>query len=204
MNGKRLTFHCFRKMLLSAAIDSGIGLTAGKKLVGKAIAQSDDTYLTTINLRNKFIQLKNFQTIKEHPRVETENVEALKKAIMKLQDDLENQKTITNVISEQYKTMKEQFEDNEKELNMVSETIMNRIIPIVDLFGTIEGLEEFLQKEASKKQKLTEKRRERIRKKIEEAQKEKNEAQRKLLESFLGNIEKMGYPVKRGKRRKLE
>jgi integrase len=51
LNGKSLTFHCFRKMFLSAAIDSGIGLTAGKKLCGKAIAESDDTYLTTVNLK---------------------------------------------------------------------------------------------------------------------------------------------------------
>ena len=42
-------------------------------------------------------------------------------------------------MEEQYKTIQKQFEDNEKELNMVSETIMNRIIPIVDLFGNIEG-----------------------------------------------------------------
>lgn len=51
LNGKSLTFHCFRKMFLSASIDSGIGLTAGKKLCGKAIARSDDTYLTTVTLR---------------------------------------------------------------------------------------------------------------------------------------------------------
>jgi integrase len=63
--GKSLTFHCFRKMLLSAAIDSGIGLTAGKKLVGKTIPQSDNTYLTTVKLRDKFVQLKKFQTIKQ-------------------------------------------------------------------------------------------------------------------------------------------
>jgi len=44
MNGKSLTFHCFRKMFLSSSIDSGIGLTSGKKLCGKAITQSDDTY----------------------------------------------------------------------------------------------------------------------------------------------------------------
>jgi len=55
LNGKSFTFHCFRKMFLSAAIDAGIGLTAGKKLVGKSIPQSDDTYLTTIKLRDKFI-----------------------------------------------------------------------------------------------------------------------------------------------------
>lgn len=55
MNGKSLTFHCFRKLILSASLDSGIGLTAGKKLAGKTIPKSDDTYLTTINLWKKFM-----------------------------------------------------------------------------------------------------------------------------------------------------
>jgi len=108
MNGKSLTFHCFRKMLLSAAIDSGIGLTAGKKLCGKAIAQSDDTYLTTVNLRKKFIQLKRFQSIKEQPIVGTEKIESLKSAINRLQEDLTQQKLITDTISrENIRTKKE-------------------------------------------------------------------------------------------------
>jgi site-specific recombinase XerD len=64
LNGKSLSFHCFRKMFLSTSIDSGIGLTAGKKLCGKAIPKSDDTYLTTVKLKEKLIQLKKFLTIK--------------------------------------------------------------------------------------------------------------------------------------------
>jgi integrase len=108
MNGKSLTFHCFRKMFLSTAIDSGIGLTAGKKLVGKAIPKSDDTYLTTIKLRQKFIQLKKFQSIKEQPKAETEKIESLKKAINTLQEELTRQKLITDTISEEnIKTKKE-------------------------------------------------------------------------------------------------
>lgn len=204
MNGKSLTFHCFRKMTLSAAIDSGIGLTAGKKLVGKAIPQSDDTYLTTIKLRDKFVNLKKFQTIIEQPQVKTENVEALKKAIVKLQEDLEAQKTITNVTSEQYKTMKDQFEDIERELNMVSETIMNRIIPIVDLFGNIEGLEDFLKKYASKKTKMTSKLQEKWLNDLIEAEKKKEEANEKWINDFFDSLEKQGALIKRGKRRKLE
>lgn len=101
MNGKSLTFHCFRKMLLSAAIDSGIGLTAGKKLCGKAIAQSDDTYLTTVNLKQKFSQLKKFQSIREQPRVEIEKIKSLKSAVNKLQEELTQQKLITDTISEE-------------------------------------------------------------------------------------------------------
>ena len=101
LNGKDLTFHCFRKMFLSAAIDSGIGLTAGKKLCGKAIAESDDTYLTTVHLRDRFIQLKKYLSITEQPKVETEKIEALKAALTSLQSQLTEQKLITDTISEQ-------------------------------------------------------------------------------------------------------
>ena len=37
LNGKMLTFHCFRKMFLSTSVDVGM-LTAGKMLCGKARA----------------------------------------------------------------------------------------------------------------------------------------------------------------------
>jgi integrase len=191
MNKKSLTFHCFRKMLLSASIDSGIGLTAGKKLVGKAIAQSDDTYLTTINLRNKFIQLKNFQTIEEQPKIETENIEALKKAISKLQEDLTTQKTITDVITRENQEIKKQFVENEKELNMVSETIMNRIIPIVDLFDSIEGLEEFLKQFKSKKTKMTTELEQKLAKELIEARKKREEHIARRAQWYLDALEKM-------------
>ncbi|MDH5483151.1 MAG: site-specific integrase [Candidatus Bathyarchaeota archaeon] len=108
LNGKNLTFHCFRKMFLSAAIDSGIGLTAGKKLCGKAIAESDDTYLTTVKLKEKFSQLKRFFTIKEQPKAEVEKIETLKKAIVKLQEEMTQQRMITETVSEEnVKTKKE-------------------------------------------------------------------------------------------------
>ena len=127
MNKKSLTFHCFRKMLLSASIDSGIGLIAGKKLVGKAIPQSDDTYLTTVNLKKKFIQLKKFQTIKQKPKVETETIETLQKAVSKLQEDLTIQQTITNTISKENLKIKNEFA---------------RIQPIIDFVNTYNTVKE--------------------------------------------------------------
>ena len=127
MNNKSLTFHCFRKMLLSASIDSGIGLTAGKKLVGKAIAQSDDTYLTTVNLKKKFIDLKKFQTIQQKPKVETETIETLQKAVSKLQEDLTLQQTITNTISKENLKIKHEIE---------------RIQPIVEFVNRFNSVKE--------------------------------------------------------------
>lgn len=132
MNGKSLTFHCFRKMLLSASIDSGIGLTAGKKLVGKAIPQSDDTYLTTVNLREKFIQLKRFQSIKQQPKVETEKIESLKSAVIKLQEDLTQQRLITNTISEENIRTKQQLEK------------LQPVVEFVNSFDTPENLKTIL------------------------------------------------------------
>ena len=41
----------------------------------------------------------------------------------------------------------------EEELNMISESITNRVIPIVDLFDSIEGLEEFLKQFKTKQTK---------------------------------------------------
>ena len=119
-NGKSLTFHCFRKMLLSASIDSGIGLTAGKKLVGKTIPQSDDTYLTTVKLRELFSQVKKFLTISESQKVETDAIETLKKTVSKLQNDLTIQQTITKTISEENVKIKQELKelnDGLKELN---------------------------------------------------------------------------------------
>jgi len=105
-NNKRLTFHCFRKMFLSASIDSGIGLTAGKKLVGKTIPQSDDTYLTNIQLREKFIQLKKYLTIKQEVKPENhERIEALNKAVLKLQEDINAYKTVAETVTKENKNL---------------------------------------------------------------------------------------------------
>jgi site-specific recombinase XerD len=99
-NGKSLSFNCFRKMFLSTSVDSGIGLTAGKLMCGKAIPKSGSTYLTTVKLREKFILLKRFLSIKEQPKIETEKIETMKNAINKLQEELTVQKTITETVSE--------------------------------------------------------------------------------------------------------
>jgi integrase len=117
LNGKSLTFHCFRKMFLSASIDSGVGLTAGKKLCGKAIGESDDTYLTTVNLREKFVQLKKFLTIKETPKLEDSKIiESLKGTVAKLHEDLAQQKIVTDAVTEKNIKISKDVEKLEKQL----------------------------------------------------------------------------------------
>jgi len=117
LNDKSLTFHCFRKMFLSASIDSGIGLTAGKKLCGKAIARSDDTYLTTVKLREKFIQLKKFLTIKQSVKSEDQQLEKLESVVAKLSEELEQQKIVTQALTGENLKIRKEFKKRVAELN---------------------------------------------------------------------------------------
>jgi integrase len=136
LNGKSLTFHCFRKMFLSASIDSGVGLTAGKKLCGKAIGESDDTYLTTVNLREKFIQLKKFLTIEKTPKLEgSEVIEGLKDTVAKLHEELTQQKTVTDAVTEKnIKTSKDveklekQLQDTQLVLNLIKQVLTPEVL----------------------------------------------------------------------------
>jgi hypothetical protein len=143
LNGKDLTFHCFRKMFLSASVDSGIGLTAGKKLCGKSISQSDDTYLTTVNLRQKFVQLKRFLSINVQPQIEIEKIEPLKNAINKLQEELTQQKTITDVISEENLKIKNQIAERNKEIDAMMHGIKT-LQPFIEMFDSL-GSEDFME-----------------------------------------------------------
>jgi hypothetical protein len=116
-NGKKVTFHCFRKMLLSAAINSGVGLVVGKKLIGKKIGFSDDTYLTDLALRQKFIQLKKFLTIRQTAKPENEgDIENLKFVVTKLHEDLTRERTITKAVTEKNMKITRDIEEMKKQI----------------------------------------------------------------------------------------
>jgi len=126
LNGKSLTFHCFRKMFLSTSIDSGIGLTAGKKLCGKAIARSDDTYLTTVKLGEKFVQLKKFLAIKQSAKLESNIIEKLETVVSKLSEELEQQKTVIQAVTGENLKIRKEFQKRVAELN--EEIAVTRLI----------------------------------------------------------------------------
>jgi site-specific recombinase XerD len=126
LNAKSLSFHCFRKMFLSTSIDSGIGLTAGKKLCGKAIAKSDDTYLTTVKLKEKFSQLKKFLTIKQTLKSEDQELEKLGSIVAKLALELEQQKVITQSVTDENLKIRGEFRKQVAELN--EEIVFARLV----------------------------------------------------------------------------
>jgi hypothetical protein len=111
-------------------------LTAGKKLCGKAIGESDDTYLTTVNLREKFIQLKKFLTIKETTKLEdSEVIESLKGTVAKLQEDLTQQKTVTDAVTEKnikvskdIEKLGKQLQDTQLVLSLIKQVLPPEVL----------------------------------------------------------------------------
>ena len=146
-NGKSLTIHCFRKMFLSASIDSGIGLTAGKKMCGKAIPQSDDTYLTTVQLRKKFIQLKKILTIQQVIKTdEKKRIERLETAITQLQQENISNKTVSEVMTKKVNEL-------EKKLKEATDEIWNLNLQVQPMMSTLADLKSLRKKIKSQQQK---------------------------------------------------
>jgi len=153
LQGKQLSFHCFRKMFLSASIDSGIGLTAGKKMCGKAIGKSDDTYLTTVQLQKKFIQLKKMLAIQPIPKPENnERLSRLEMTVEQLQKEKVSAKTIAEVMTKKVNEL-------EKKLKEATNEIWNlnlRVQPIDNLLADLKYIREKIEpKEKSRKQRKT-------------------------------------------------
>lgn len=100
-------------------------MTAGKKLVGKAIPQSDDTYLTTVQLRGKFIQLKKYLSINEEAKPENhEKIKELSQAISKLQEDVNAYKTVAETVTEDNRDLKNKMKQMELEAKEKTERLM--------------------------------------------------------------------------------
>ncbi len=104
-------------MFVSASIDSGVGLTAGKILCGKTVDTSDSTYLTTVKLREKFVQLKKFLTIKQSTKYESNIIEKLETVVSKLSEELEQQKIVTQTVSGENLKIRKEFKKHVAELN---------------------------------------------------------------------------------------
>ena len=126
-NGKSLTFHCFRKMFLSASIDSGVGLTAGKIMVGKTVDSSDATYLTVVKIREKFSQLKHFLTINQQTITENEATAALKKAVAKLSEDLATQRLVSDTVSQKNIKIEQEMQEMKKQVKELRKLLEDSI-----------------------------------------------------------------------------
>lgn len=85
--GKRLRFHAFRKRFLSTCANSKIDVNIAKILVGKSVERSMLTYLSEVEHKNAFLEVKETLPL-TNGRIKGE-VELKDKEIAKLKRELE-------------------------------------------------------------------------------------------------------------------
>jgi integrase len=118
-DSKHLSFHCFRKMYLSAATDVGL-FTAGKRLAGKTISKSDTAYLTVVKLREAFLKIKEQLTIQAGLKPENhKRIDQMQQTIANQQTEVRDLNTRIEAITHEYigiKPIKQQLENLHTEI----------------------------------------------------------------------------------------
>jgi len=133
--GQRLTCHCFRKMFLSYSIESGIGLTAGKLMCGKAVPKADSTYIHNARLKKSFLQLQKMLRVTDVSTYAagTDLAEHMERAIETLQKDLVGYKTSLDVSVKKTAEL-------EKNIEQLENVMKEQEGDLVFLRNTVTGL----------------------------------------------------------------
>jgi hypothetical protein len=82
----RLHWHCGRKLVMRTGAELGISPWIIKRMVGKSIPKSDDTYLSDMNLKEGFLKLSNVLKLK--PNVANGRISSVERLAQKTCDTM--------------------------------------------------------------------------------------------------------------------
>ena len=118
---QNLTFHCFRRLIMRAAIETGVGLTAAKLMVGKAVAKSDETYIAKAKLNEAFKNLGKYLSV---TGFEAPNNRDLEKTVVAQQREIGDLKEVVGDLGKRLEIV-----TKEMERLKIRHTYENRTIP---------------------------------------------------------------------------
>lgn len=121
---QRLTFHCFRRLLMRAAIETGVGLTAAKQMVGKSEAKSDETYIAKARLKDAFVNLSRYF-----------NVTGVEEEKKPLQDLIVQQEKEISSLRKRIDAVIGQMNEYEETFDLVTKEFGNMIIVLAERLG---------------------------------------------------------------------
>lgn len=143
---QRLTFHCFRRLLMRAAIETGVGLTAAKLMVGKAVAKSDETYIAKAKLRDAFIKLSKYL-----------NVTGVEEAKKPLQDLIVQQEKEVASLRKRMDVVLKRLKEHEETFDLVTREFGNFIVVLAERVGDETTLKLMLEAKERLERPLAEK-----------------------------------------------
>jgi len=119
----RLTWHCFRDMVISQAKNLGIDPDVIKLMVGKSISKAMLPYLTGIDVKTAFLKLQKvlgITTIIEESETNIKRIESLETAMIELEKENKNLRTRIEVLQSK-------LESNESTMNKAIGNFETRI-----------------------------------------------------------------------------
>ncbi|HKZ93674.1 MAG TPA: tyrosine-type recombinase/integrase [Candidatus Bathyarchaeia archaeon] len=143
---QKLTFHCFRRLLMRAAIETGVGLTAAKLMVGKAVEKSDETYIAKARLDKVFTKLSKYLNV-------TGTVEERKP----LQDLIVQQEKEISSLRKRIEAIVEQIKEYEETFDSVVREFATLILVLAERLGDETTLRMLHEAKERLDQKLVEK-----------------------------------------------
>jgi integrase len=121
---QRLTFHYFRRLVMRAAIETGVGLTAAKLMVGKAVAKSDETYIAKAKLDGAFMKLSKYL-----------NVTGVEEAQKPLQEMVVQQEKEISSLRERMDVVINQIRQYEGTLDIVAREFLTMLVVVGEKVG---------------------------------------------------------------------
>jgi len=120
----RLTWHCFRDMLISQAKNLGIDPDIVRVMTGKSVNKAMLPYLTGIDVKTAFLKLQKFlgiTTIIEESETNIKKIEALESALVELEQENKNLKTRIEVLQSR-------LDSNESTMNKAIGEFEDRLV----------------------------------------------------------------------------
>lgn len=122
-----------------------------QKMCGKAIPGSDDTYLTTVQLREKFVQLKRMLTIQQLPKAKnSERFVQLETTIEQLQRENVSTKTVAEVMTKRVNELEDKLKEATDEIWQLSLQVQ----PLVSWYDQYKSILEEIRRQEKAEKKL--------------------------------------------------
>ena len=122
----RLRWHCFRKMIISQAKNTGIDPDIINLIVGKSVRKDMLTYMTGVDVKTAFSKLQEILGIKAFTE-ESENIvkameaeiKELKGTVVRLQQDVHAYKKTNEVLTERLNEYTARLKEHGEVLKMI-------------------------------------------------------------------------------------
>lgn len=123
IGNSKLTWHCFRDMIISQAKNLSIDPDVIKIMVGKSVNKAMLPYLTGIDVKTAFLKLQKIlgiTTIIEESETNVKRIESLENAMIELEKENKNLRTRIEVLQSR-------LESNENTMNKAIDNFETRI-----------------------------------------------------------------------------